>query len=107
MRRECRPFWIWLSKRMVGAHPRNIVGTKCTEVQIFKAQGSRLRNFCFSDESFDFGSLRRVWRKTTKQVLCSRCRIGAAACARKRDREPEARLVQIGIDRQRSLQWID
>src|SRR3954464_3266753 len=109
VRRERGPFWIWLSKRMVTAHPVTTVGTSAAlcSGDTERAQGSGLRHSRFPDQPLHFSALRGVRRKTTKQVLRCRGRIGAAARARKRDRQPEARLVQIGIDRERSLQWVD
>ena len=59
------------------------------------------------EKSFDFAALRRVGRQPAEQIICSGRGLGAASGPREGDRQPEARLMEIGIDRQGSLQWGD
>ena len=56
------------------------------------------------EQPLDFGPLRRVGRQPLEQLLRLARRVGPASGSREGDREGEARLVEVGVERERALQ---
>src|SRR5258708_37419904 len=69
-----------------------------------KRLGSRSRITDRGQQPLNFGALGSVRRQPAQELLRLLCRLGPMVRPGVRNGEPEARLVQIGIERQRALQ---